>query len=224
MKRLSLVLCVVMLSGCAVPQWRVFQKSVPAPVGKSEAQVESERQAADLIAKTVEEPVQLRPVAQTLSESLGKPLKPLDHTNIPTASNRAVSGLESGILEVQRERAKQDEFLARYEGLQIENTGVNLFGGSVVLSMVAVVALCVLVPGFGTLVLFLIRRLRVGLQQTVEGIAQFSEDEPESAQRLKNHLRGRMDSGSKAVVNGFRRNLSKPVQDNIQEIKKSKDQ
>lgn len=213
-----LVALVLLLAGCQVPQWRVFQKTVPAPVSKTAEQVEGERQAADLIAKTIEQPVELKPVAQGLSESLGRPEKPLDHTTVAPSAEKAVKRLESGVLEMQQARKKQDAFLERYQGLELENTGVNLFGGSVVLSLAAVVALCVFVPGFGTLVLFMIRRMHAAGKQVVEGIEQFKHAEPEKAAELQEWLSAHMDRAAKAQVKAMRKGLSKEAQENISEI------
>jgi hypothetical protein len=213
-----LVAVVLMLTGCTVPQWRVFQKTIPAPVAKSDEQVEGERQAADLIAKTIEEPVALKPVAQGLSESLGKPAKPLDHTTVAVSSERAVKRLETGVVELRNAREKQDAFLERYQGMEIENTGVNLFGGSVFLSMAAVVALCIFVPGFGSLVLFMIRRMHAAGKQVVEGIEQFKHAEPDKAAELQEWLSAHMDQAAKAQVKAMRNNLSKQAKENISEI------
>jgi hypothetical protein len=205
MKRLTLIIALIALTGCQVPQWRVFQKEIPAPVSKSDDQVEYERQAADLIAQRIEEPKALRPTAVALSTSLGKPKNPIEVPDIEVAADRATARVTEGILDMQRQRYKQDEFLSRYQGLEIENTGVNLFGGSVVLSMAAVVALCVFVPGFGSLILFMIRRIRHATHQVVQGVQEYEKAEPEKYADLQEYLRGKMDLGSKSVIKSFKK-------------------
>lgn len=205
----------------SVPQWRVFQKEVPDPVTKSEKQIEAERQSADLLARKIEQPVELKPVAQTLSESLGRPENPIEGEDIGKTSREATKAVSVAVRDYQERRDEQDDWLRRYAGLDIENTGVNLFGGSVVLSLGAVVALMVLVPGFGSLVIFMIRRIYASGKEVVEGIEVFKQAEPDKAAELEEWLSSYMNRKAKNDVAKMREHLSKHAKSNIEEIRLS---
>jgi len=107
MKVLSLTflfVCLVVTAGCTAA--RLFQSKVPAPVLKTEKQVEAERQGADLIARKLETPHQLKPVAESLSNSLGKPkysLADISNFNIDDAATRANVDLLAGIVSMQKQ-------------------------------------------------------------------------------------------------------------------------
>jgi hypothetical protein len=192
--------CVCLMAGCQMPQWRVGQKSVPAPVQDSPAKVEAERAAADLIARKIETPAELKPVASQLSSSLGAPSKPITEPDIAKASEQASDDLRAEIAALQRQVEKQNKFLAKYAGKEIEGTGFNVFGPSMGLIVIGLIALGVACPPLMTLMFFVLRRMKATAGHLVAGVESFSKEEPEAAEKLKAGLSKAMDSTHKQLV------------------------
>lgn len=210
------------LTGCSTPQMRVFQKAVPEPVGKPAELIEAERYAAKVIAVRIESPPELIPVAQELSNSLGEPNQEVDDDLTPYLAESALDSIYEGQVEYQEDRDKQDKWLRKYHGLEIEGTGVNLFGGTVFLSFAAIIAACILLPGFGSLVIFLVRRLRVGMAQMVEGVEQWKAEHPDQAGALEEKLSRATDKAHKKFVKRLKKHPSGASKTNLDEIKKRK--
>ena len=222
MKRISCFLAGVFLFsivGCQFPQWRVMQAKVPAGVGKTQDQIEAERQAADLLAHRIEKPESLKPVAAGLSESLGKPAKPITEPDTVKASDDATEGLRREVLAYQKRVAVLNAKLAKYDGMEIEGTGINLFGGSVVLSIGAFIAAIIFIPGFGVFALWAVRRLRIAMQQMAEGVEGFSADKPQAAEELKEWLSSSMDKGPKRIIKRLKPTLD---MSNVNEVLRKK--
>jgi hypothetical protein len=196
----------MMLSGClATPQWRVGQATVPIPIVKTEKQVEAERQAADLLARKIQEPAELKPVAVGLSASLGEPKVPLKDT--PQAPDKAVEALKQGLLLQQEQLAVLNKKLAKYQGKEVEDTGLNLFAPTTGLGLIGLIAACIFVPGFLTFVIFLIRRLFATIRVLVTKIQAFEAEEPVAAKKLKDSLSRGMDSQHKDIVRSVKAQL-----------------
>ena len=105
MKYLPLVLLLV-LPGCSTSFGRFFQTKVPTPIVKQEAQMEAERRSADFIARTIETPVELKPIAEALSQSLGAPkvqIKSLTLADLPAAYLTASRELHAGQVAQQQQ-------------------------------------------------------------------------------------------------------------------------
>jgi len=214
--RYLLLIPVLALSGCiGVPQWRVGQAEVPKPLAKNEKLIESERQAADLLARRmvtlnryvasvphystiVKEMSELSDVSVSLSNSLGTPTVPIKDG--PKASVVAVEGIRKGIAEQQKQAGKLNKTLAKYAGKEIEDTGINLFGGSVVLSVGAFIAAIIFIPGFGTFILFAYRRMRKTVGQIAAGVEAHTVEDPAAGAALKEWLSAELDKSSKAIV------------------------
>jgi hypothetical protein len=193
------------LAGCfSAPQWRVAQAKVPEPIVKSEKQIEAERQAADLIARKIETPVELKPVAQELSSSLGEPIK-----DSPKAPDVALAGLREGQLRQQAQITQLNQRLLKFQGKEIEGTGINLFAPATSLGVVGLIAACIFVPGFLTFVLFFIRRLFATIRVLVSKIQDFESVEPDAAAKLKDSLSRGMDEAHKAIVRSVKAGLVK---------------
>ena len=191
------------LSGCfSVPQWRVAQAKVPTPVVKTEKQTEAERQAADYIARTIETPIALKPVAQELSSSLGEPKAPIKEG--PKAADQAVAALHRGQLDQQAQIDRLNRLLAKHQGKEIEGTGVNLFAPTTGLGFIGLIAACIFVPGFLTFVLFVIRRAYGTLRVLVTKIREFEIAEPEAAAKLTESLGRGMDRSHKLLVRSLK--------------------
>lgn len=196
--RRGIVLAIVAgLAGCQLPQWRVFQAKVPEPVKKNEVQVETDRRAADLIARKIEKPVELKPVAVGLSESLGKPERMIEG---PKAAETSVEELRFSVVKTQEMVKKQNELLTKFAGREIEGTGLNLFGPGMGVVVIGLVVLGVMCPPAATAIFFLLRRTGSALKQTVASIEQFSKEEPVAAERLKDLQSKAMDKAHKELI------------------------
>jgi hypothetical protein len=161
---LFLLLC-ALITACTLPQYRVGQKAVPPPVAKPPEQIEAERQSADLLAKGIQEPKSLVPVAEALSDSLGKPQKPLVENNptreqVDTAALEAVKRLEATMAKLQKQIEAQNKFLTKYAGTKLEGTGFDLMGPGMAALVIALIVLGVACPPVMTIMFFIARRVK----------------------------------------------------------------
>jgi hypothetical protein len=201
------LMALLAFSGCNVPQWRVFQSKVPAPLVKSAVQIEAERAGADLVARTIEKPVELVPVAQKLSESLGAPEHPITQANTTTAAKDALDGLREGIKAKQHDLDKQNKLLAQYEGKKIEGTGVNVFGFAVSLPVIGLIALCIFFPGALGILLRMFLRVRGALKATIAAGQAFKEENPAFAKSFNDTMTKAQDQVHQAIVKKIKAKL-----------------
>lgn len=177
MKTLPLILVLFLLSGCfGMP--RLFQKKVPAPLEKPPAQVENERRAADLIARAIESPVELIPVAQGLSSSLGKPVKPLHFETIkdlPKAASISTAELQLSLSAMQKQLDQLNRNLTKYQGMEIEGTGFSLAGPGMVTIAIILIVLAVACPPALTLMAFAYQRMKAAASIVVTEIENASQ-------------------------------------------------
>jgi len=196
------------LTGCT--PLRLFQTSVPAPITKPSAQIESERQAADLIAQKIETPVELRPVAVSLSASLGAPahsLLDVKTFSLPAASHAADANLRDGIVQMQAQLAQLNTRLSKLQGKDVEGTGISILGPSTVLIIGGIVVLGVVFPPAFTVLLMLFRRLKATASTIVNNIDDAAK-EPASAaaiSSLKTRLSADMDQVHKRIVKSLQK-------------------
>lgn len=198
------LLC-LLLAGCAVPQWRVFQKKVDAEMAqKPAAQVEAERQGAKFIveasaaisADPAQQIADIHSVAIPLSSSLGEPKK-----QIKIADQIAViKALESGLRAEQKKAEAWKAFATKYAGKPLEDTGINLAGPAGILGMVGIIAACIACPAFGYAILRLLPLLWGYFRRTTAAINEFAASNPDAAEQLKDTLSRRMDEAHKALV------------------------
>jgi len=205
MKHFTLILC-LFLTGCQLPQWRVFQAKVPGPIVKAPRAVEVERQAADLLAKRIEKPVELIPVAQQLSASLGRPEKPLEGDTADLAPE-TVKALERELLRTQGELAALNKLLEKNEGKKVEGTGINILGASFSLGVVALVVLCIMFPPISLVLWTIFKRISGALTATAKGISNYVKDNPEAGEQLKDYLSRTQDAAHKAVISNIKAKL-----------------
>ncbi len=104
--------------------------------------------------------------------------------------------------------------------MEIEGTGINLFGGSAVLSIGALVAAFIFIPGFGVVILWVIGRLRKSTVQVMNGVEGFVTEHPDAGNDLKEWLSSQMDSGPKALIKSWRTKYID--RSNIEEVLKKK--
>lgn len=184
---------------------RLFQDKVPAPLAKAPAQVEAERAGADLIARRLEQPKELIPVAQKLSTSLGAPAKPFDMPIAPAAT-AAVAALDKGTADMSRKLDLLNAKLALLQGKEIEGTGVSLLGPGMVAIVVGLIALGVVFPPAFTFLLFAFKRLRAASKTIVQTIDE--QDDPEvvaALAKVKSQLAEKMDRVHKNVVHNLQK-------------------
>lgn len=187
-------------------QWRVFQKKVDgADAVKPAAQVEGEKRAAAyIVARTtppVADPVKavvdVNQVATGLSASLGQPAQPVKAEDKDAVIATLAAGLKAKDAQLDKWRA----FGRKYAGTPLEDTGINLAGPAGLLGLVAVVAACVFVPGFGYVLLRLVPVLWGMVKRMAAGIESFAVDAPEQGKVLKEaYLSRKMNEVDKRIV------------------------
>ncbi len=205
MRLIAVIFVLLLLPGCSLPQWRVFQRTVPATESAKPArQEESERRAAAYIHEATRPPVasaaatveKVHQVAAGLRSSLGEPAEPVHVEDYEAVLSQLREGIRQR--DAQLERWKQ--FGRRYAGTPLEGTGINLAGPAGVLGLAAVVALCVAVPPVGYALLRLLPVLWGFFRSTTRAVADFADQRPEAAQELKAQLSRRMDRAHKRLV------------------------
>lgn len=175
---------------CTAPQWRIAQRKVPSPIPSAS---EAEKRGAFLVAELITAPSAAIPLAKELSVSLGEPMnRETSEAGIPSA----IAGLEKGTKEKKRLESKRDAFLSKYQGYELENTGLNLFGP---VSIGAGIALIV-APGALSVCFVVIRRLRATIQTISEGVENFKSSNPDKVEDLEYELGRKMDSMHKKIV------------------------
>lgn len=208
MRHAVLAATCLLLVGCTAA--RIFQDKVPAPVVKQEPQAEAERVAADLIAQKIETPIELKPVAASLSVSLGKPKRSLADVksfDLPAASKRADGDLQAGIVQMQEQLRQLNLKLVKLQGKEIEGTGVSLLGPGMTTVVIGLIALGVIFPPAFTIMGIMYRRLKGTAAMIVEQVDETAKD-PElkpAIAKLKSNLNGLMDSANKRVVHSLQK-------------------
>lgn len=196
---LLLPLFLLLNSGCLhLPQLRIFQKKVPTPI--IPIITEAMRETADLIARKIETPVELKAPAIVLSASLGSPDKPIQEKTIEKSSSVAVEKLQAGETDKRKKQEKQNSFLNEYEGKNISGTGFNLFGPLAVLGPIGLLAIFVFVPGSLGVCLWFIRRLRGTVSTLAQGVENYREENPEAIKALEDQWGRLQDRAHKSVV------------------------
>lgn len=208
MKRLALVFSFFLLSGCS--SWRVFEAKVPAPVVKQEVQVEAEKAAAELIARKIEKPEELKPVAVSLSASLGLPKKSLVDVrafDLPVAAEKANDGLQAGILNMQKQLEALNVKLTKLQGKEIEGTGFSLLGPGMSAIVIGLIVLGVVFPPAFTLMGIAYRRLKSTASLVVEQIDETAKEagNSEAIKTLKSKLNAQMDVAHKQVIHSLQK-------------------
>ena len=189
--------------GCIMPEARVFQKKVPIEQASPEI-LEGQRQGAEYIeqksaspgadpVKTIEE---IHAVAAPLSASLGEPAKKITVDD----SEVVIASLKKALLAEQKRADDWEKFSQKYAGTQLEGTGIDLATPGVFLGIGTLIALFIFVPGTLSVALFVMRRLRLTLQQTVKSVEEFAAENPEAAVSLKARQSSNLDRAEKALV------------------------
>ena len=166
--------------------------------------IESQRRAAalivDLSASLSADPARqvsdIHAVAVPLSVSLGEPLKRATVFQAPDV----VASLRKSSLDAQAKAEKWREFARKHGGTPLEGTGVNLAGPAGLLGLIAVVALCVIFPPVGYLLLRALPVLWGFFRSTTSAISEFTTANPDEGERLKLTLSRKMDAAHKRLV------------------------
>lgn len=195
MKKFFLCLLVFCFTGCGIIPTRIFQKKVPPPITKAPAQIENERQAADLIAQSITAPPSLKPVAQELSSSLGKPEKPLPSATpaqVDDSASKSIASLSAGMVKLQEQVEAQNRFIAKYAGKTLDDTGFSLLGPGMGAVVIGLIALAVLCPPALTLMIFAFRRLKAAAGIVVNQV-EAAAKEP-ATQAAVNSIKAKIES------------------------------
>lgn len=200
-----------LLFGCtACTPLHLFQSKVPEPVTPSADQIESQRSAADLIARKIQTPVELIPVAASLSASLGTPRKSLVDVkafSLPTAATQANTDLQSGIRDMQDQLHSLNVKLTKLQGKDIEGTGFSILGPGMAMVVIGLIVLGVVFPPAFTLLFMAFKRLRSTTGKIVSAIDSVSDEHETSPAitTLKSTLSNVMDRVEKQVVHAFQK-------------------
>jgi hypothetical protein len=214
-RALLIAVMALALPGCALmPEWRVFQKKVPASMGeKPPAQVEGEKQGAAFIRAVATPPVAdpakavaaIYPVATALSASLGEPVKPVTVAD----QDAIINSLRAGLAAKDAQLDKWRQFGRKYAGAELEGTGIDVAGPTGLLILAAIVAACIFVPGFGYLALRVVPLLWRALRQTAVGIESFAKENVEAGATLKtDFLARKMDNAPKKLVKNLKTRIN----------------
>jgi hypothetical protein len=185
----------LLLVGCSLAPLRVFQAKVPDPIVKTEGQQEADRRAADLLARKLETPVALKPVAVGLSASLGAPKKSLQAdtpAELERAADQSLLELRAGMLKLQQQIESQNKFLAKYAGKEIEGTGLSLLGPGMTALVIGLIVLAVACPPVMTLMFFAFRRLKAAASIVVNEVEAAAQS-PETKQAVE-AIKGRINT------------------------------
>lgn len=131
------------------------------------------------------------------------------------AQGRALEAAQARLDELRGETIRQAERLAAAEAAVERATGATaeaqrryaeaaatvarqrfLLWGSLAL----IVAGCILIPGLGSLAVFVVRRLRGTLRQIVGAVEEYRTERPDEAQALLDRLSAKMDAANKLLV------------------------
>lgn len=209
MRKLAVILACLCLSGCAsmLPQWRLFQKKVPAPIVKPAAQIETERRTADYIARKIEWKSPVKTMALNLSASIGRPERPIADDDEAVIEQRMRVEWDKVLLKEQDQRAELNERLTAQEGKKIEGTGYNIFGFSVGFAGLALIVLCVMFPPLATILWAVFKRVSGALTSTATGISNFIKDNPDAGEKLKGYLAKTQDAAHKQIISKIKAKL-----------------
>lgn len=202
---MAVAIALLALSGCALPQWRVFQKTIPADQSAPPpAQVEGQKRAAAYIAAVTTPPVanpaqtvgDVHEVAADLSASLGQPKEPVKAED----RDKVIRGLQDGLKAKDAQLDAWRAFGRKYAGTPLEGTGINLAGPAGLLGLVGVVAACIACPALGYAVLRVLPVLWGYFRRTTQAIGEFAAERPEAGAALASKLGDRMDKVHKRLV------------------------
>lgn len=208
-----LVMLIFAQTGCALPQWRVFQKKIdPKLAEKPAAQIEAEKRSAALIADLSATPsanpvariAEIHAIAVPLSASLGEPLKRATVFEAPAV----IAESRAGLLAAQARAEQWKTFARKYAGTPLEDTGLNLAGPAGLLGVVGIAAACIACPAFGYLLLRVLPLLWGFFSRTTSAVAEFAQANPQAATELADTLSIKMDAAHKALVKRHARRIS----------------
>jgi len=194
----------LMLAGCSVPQWRIFQAKVPTETGRTDAQAEGEKRAAAYIearsrppvADPVEAVTDIHTVAAPLSASLGPPSRP-----ITTDDREAViAGLQKALAAKEAELEKWRAFARKHGGRTIEGTGINILPFVGTGGFIALIVLIVLFPPLGYLLVRVLPVLWSALRSIARGVETVAVKAPGAAKAVKSELSRVMDRSEKTAI------------------------
>ena len=192
MKAILISLC-ILISSCG--SMNILEKKVPDPVRKSNQHKEIEKQASYYLASNTKNENQL--VANALSRSIGTPKKK------ETNPNTIESNLFYQNSEYENKRIKLNDELETFAGKKIEGTGINLFPFFSSFGIIALIAILILFPSATTILFFVLRRTRTAMANVVEGIQEFSRDDPDHAKKLDELLEKKLDRREKQQLKKF---------------------
>lgn len=186
-----------LLASCQLNPLRVFQAKVPPPAAKSPQQIEGERQAAELLTHGKIDPPSLEKVADSLSDSLGKPDKPLPSATpaqVDKSAAEVVARMEANIAKMQKTLDAQNKFIAKYAGKEIEGTGFSMLGPGMTALVIGLIVLAIACPPALTLMAFAYRRLKAAAGIVVNELeeAASNPEAKDAVAKIKSNIGAKM--------------------------------
>jgi len=203
MKRTLAFILILALSGCTLPSWRVFQAKVPE-VKQSTEQREAEKRAIAVIDEVTSPPVAdtakavetVHAISAPLRASVGEPEKPVTRND----ADKIIGELRRGIKDRDEKIEAWKKWAKKYSGKELEETGINLAGPAGLAALVGIIALCVVFPAFGYVLLRALPLLWGFFRRTTSAISEFTLANPDAGEKLKVQLSRRMDDAHKKLV------------------------
>ncbi len=199
---LVIIVWAIFISSCTAT--RVFQKKVPATDSvATPAQLEGQKVAARWIALRTASPFVLPPsgvadvhdVALSLSASLGEPARAVAVDD----REAVITALSSGLRAKEEQLERWKAFGRKYGGKPIEGTGINLAAGALWVWILAIVAACVFIPGFGWVLLRLVPVLWSAVKRGAQALESVAARAPEAVAAVKAALPQREDATRKII-------------------------
>ena len=188
-----IILVSLLLVGCGT--FRVGEEKVPDPVRKTNQHKEVEKQSAYYLATHTKD--ENKVVADVLSRSIGAPKQKEEKANV------LESELFRHIANFENENVQLNDKLEQYSGKSIAGTGISLLPFFSGFGVISVIALLVLFPGLATVLFFILRRTKTAMANVIEGIQEFSKDDPVHCKKLDDLLEKKLDRREKKQIKKF---------------------
>lgn len=170
---------------------RVFEDKVPEPIRKNQIHLDKEKQGAYYLAVNAKD--ENKDVANALSRSIGTPSKIEDNPKT------IIESLFSFTSNYEGKISNLNQELETLQGKDIEGTGFNLMPFTSILGIVVIGVILILFPSVITILFFILKRTRTAFGNMVQGVKEFTANNPNEAKNLDIILEKKMDRQEKIL-------------------------
>ena len=207
----------VLFSGCAAPQWRLFERKVPDPLAVTGDVQLAWAQGAEWLEQDYSRghpnPEDGKLVSTALSNSIGSPLRYEDN------ADKVIRDLRRANKLLKEQLGEVNAFLQAQQGKTVEGTGVNILGFTGSYWFWMCVIIFIIAIGGLPVILFVIRTLRSTIITTTRVVEELSETNPEAAEEFKLLAKRRMSTKEKAAIKKHKPYAVKAI---FEDLKKEK--